>query len=200
MTQSERTRSRRPVTGGTAEQNLGELLRQLRTERNLSVRTLAGRTGFSPSFVSQVELNQASPSIASLERLAAALGVTLGEFFGDSADSASAITRAGKRRPLTSWWSRAQIEALTPARGGWPFETVMITIAARGSSGKRLHAHPGHQFAMVFEGTLQLTLGADIQTLRSGDAVNLEPQTPYRWENSGKTAARIVIVSSRLRR
>jgi transcriptional regulator with XRE-family HTH domain len=200
MTQPERARSRRPVAGGKAEQNLGDLLRQLRTERNLSVRTLAGRTGFSPSFVSQVELNQASPSIASLDRLATALGVTLAEFFGDPDDGAPAITRAGRRRPLTSWWSRAQIEALTPARGGWPFETVMIMIAAGGSSGKRLHAHPGHQFAIVFEGALQLTLATEVQTLRSGDAVNLNPQTLHRWENSGKTAARIIIVSSRLRR
>lgn len=200
MTPSERARTRRPVSTGKAEQNLGELLRQLRTERNLSVRTLAGRTGFSPSFVSQVELNQASPSIASLERLATALGVTLGEFFGDSGETAPAITRTGKRRPLTSWWSRAQIEALTPTRAGWPFETVMITIAVGGSSGPRLHAHPGHQFVIVFDGAVQLTLGTEIQTLRRGDAVNLEPRTPHRWENSGKAAARIAVVSSLLRR
>jgi len=161
------------------------------------VRTLAGHTGFSPSFVSQVELNQASPSIASLERLATALGVPLGEFFGDGAASAPPVTRAGRRRPLMSWWSRARTETLTPPTPGWPFETLMITIAAGGSSGKRPHAHPAHQFAMVFEGDVRLTLGTDVQILHRGDAVNVEPQTPHRWENPGKTPTRLVVVTSR---
>ena len=200
MSESERVGGRRPVPGGKSEQGLGEQLRQLRAERNLSVRTLAARTGFSPSFVSQVELNQASPSIASLERLAAALGVTLGEFFGDGNASAAAVTRSGKRRPLTSWWSRARIEALTPTRAGWPFAAVMITIAAGGSSGKRPHAHPVHQLVMVLEGDVRLTLGSDLQALRRGDAVSLEPHALHRWDNSGKVPVRLIVVSSRVTR
>ena len=46
-----------PAAG--AEQNLGEIVRRLRTARELSVRTLASRAGFSPSFISPVEHNQA---------------------------------------------------------------------------------------------------------------------------------------------
>lgn len=194
---SEMAGTRRAAVAGKAEQGLGELLRQLRSERNLSVRTLATRAGFSPSFISQVELNQASPSIASLERLAAALGVTLGGFFREPAASGPAITRAGKRRPLTSWWSRARIEPLTPMGVGQPFEAMMITIAAGGSSGKRPHAHPGHQFAIVFEGELRLTLGDEVQTLVRGDGVTFDAATAHRWENPGRRPARLVIVSSR---
>ena len=197
---SETASARRPLPLGKAEQGLGELLRQLRTERSLSVRTLATRAGFSPSFVSQVELNQASPSIASLERLAAALGVTLGDFFREPAGSGPAITRSGKRRPLTSWWSRARIEPLTPTGAGRPFEVMLITIAAGGSSGKRPHAHAGHQFAMVFDGDLRLTLGGEVQLLARGDGVTFDVGTPHRWENSGRKPARLVIVSSRFTR
>jgi len=197
---SETAGARRPPTAGKAEQGLGELLRQLRTERSFSVRTLATRAGFSPSFVSQVELNQASPSIASLERLAAVLGVTLGDFFREPAGGGPVITRSGKRRPLTSWWSRAQIEPLTPMGPGQPFEALMITLAAGGSSGKRPHTHPGHQFAIVFDGELRLTLGDEVQVLARGDGVTFEADTPHRWENPGKKRAQLVIVSSRLPR
>ncbi|MEX2224800.1 MAG: helix-turn-helix transcriptional regulator, partial [Candidatus Rokuibacteriota bacterium] len=80
-----------------AEQNLGEIVRRLRTAHGLSVRTLASRAGFSPSFISQVEHNQASPSIASLQRLADALGVSLGDFFRDPAGAARPVTRAARR-------------------------------------------------------------------------------------------------------
>jgi transcriptional regulator with XRE-family HTH domain len=194
MRRASETVSRRPA--GRTEQNLGELLRQLRTERTLSVRTLATRAGFSPSFVSQVELNQASPSIASLERLAAALGVTLGNFFREPAATGPTITRAGKRQPLTSWWSRARIEPLTPMGAGQPFEAMMVTIAAGGSSGKRPHAHPGHQFAIIFDGELHLTLGDEVQALARGDGVTFGTDTPHRWENRGGKPARLVLVSS----
>jgi transcriptional regulator with XRE-family HTH domain len=172
------------------------MLRQLRVERNLSVRTLATRAGFSPSFVSQVELNQASPSIASLERLAATLGVTLGNFFREPAATGPRITRAGKRQPLTSWWSRARIEPLTPMGPGQPFEAMLVTIAAGGASGKRPHAHPGHQFALVFDGEVHLTLGDEVQMLARGDGVTFRTDTPHRWENRSGKPARLVLVSS----
>ena len=65
-----------------AEQvQVGERVRSLRTALNMSVRSLASRAGFSPSFISQVENGLVSPSIASLERIASILDVTLAGFF-----------------------------------------------------------------------------------------------------------------------
>ena len=52
--------------------HVGDIVRRLRKSRHLSVRTLADKCGFSPSFISQVELRQASPSIASTERMSSA--------------------------------------------------------------------------------------------------------------------------------
>jgi quercetin dioxygenase-like cupin family protein len=75
---------------------------------------------------------------------------------------------------------------------------MLITIAAGGSSGKRPHAHPGHQFAIVFDGELRLTLGDEVQVLARGDGVTFDADTPHRWENSRRKPARLVIVSSRV--
>jgi len=185
------------MTGGRTEPNLGEVVRRLRSERSLSVRTLAARAGFSPSFISQVELNQASPSIGSLERIASALGVTLSDFFREPDVETTTVSRLDKRQRLTSWWSRARIEALGPLGTGRPFEAVMITIAAGGSSGKRPHAHDGHELAVVFEGRLKLMLGSEAHLLSRGDAITFSSTTPHLWENPGPKSARLVIVSSR---
>lgn len=177
--------------------NLGETVRQLRARRSMSVRTLARRADFSPSFISQVELNQASPSISSLERLAGALGVTLGEFFRRPDEPAPAVTRATRRRRLMSWWSRARIEALSPMDAGRRFETVMITIRSGGSSGKRSHPHDGDEFALVLEGGLTLTLGPEVHRLKKGDAVTFDATVPHLWQNPGKRLARLLIVAAR---
>jgi ribosome-binding protein aMBF1 (putative translation factor) len=53
------------MSASLTQQAVGEYVRRLRTGRSLSVRELAARTGFSPSFISQVENGQASPSISS---------------------------------------------------------------------------------------------------------------------------------------
>jgi len=62
-------------------ENVGKAVRELRVRQHLSLRNLAGQTGFSPSFLSQIENAQSSPSLASIEKITAALGVSLSEFF-----------------------------------------------------------------------------------------------------------------------
>lgn len=178
----------------TGEQRLGEIVRDLRSRQGLSLRTLATRAGFSPSFVSQLERGQASPSIASLERLAQALGVTLGEFFRPVATAR--VTRLGERAELTSAWSNAQIEALGPTGPGRVLESMMITLAPGGQSGGRPNSHGGDEFAFVFEGMVRLTLDAAVYDLARGDAATFPAEIPHRWENVGPEPARIVVVSA----
>jgi XRE family transcriptional regulator, regulator of sulfur utilization len=179
-----------------SETFLGPAVRQLREGQRLSLRALAERSGFSASFLSQVENGQASPSISSMERIAAALGVSLGEFF-QSARADSLITRAGGRPMLYSEWSRAQIEALGTRLNGQRLEPVLVTLEPGGSSGTKGYASTGEEFAMVQEGVVALTLGDAEQTLGAGDAVAILPGTLRRWRNPGEQPARILIVGTR---
>jgi len=181
----------------TAETNLGERIRSLRAEAGMSVRALASASEFSPSFISQVENGQASPSIASLERIAAALGVTLAGMFMRGEGEVAPVVLAGQRRELPSSWSRARIEALAPVRAGTPLESVMISIEPDGCSGAEPVSHPGEEFALCFDGEVTLTLDDCSQVLRRGDTVSFSSETPHRWENCGAAAVQIVIVSRR---
>ena len=179
---------------------LGEAVRKLRESMNMSVRTLASKSGFSPSFISQVENEQTSPSIASLERIAAALGVTLAQFFQSTELHAPAIIKGTKRRALTSGWSRARLELLGPVGVGSVLEPVMITIAPGGASIKAPVTNGSHQFAVVFDGEVNLTLEDKQERLERGDAVTIPPGTPHRWHNTTSEPTQILIVSAPLTR
>jgi transcriptional regulator with XRE-family HTH domain len=192
-------RGKRSESSASLEANVGEAVRRLRVASKLSVRTLAARSRFSPSFISQIELEQASPSLSSLDRLATALGVTLGEFFGSHNTAASAVTKANRRRRLTSWWSRARIEALSPMNAGRRFESLIVTLSPGGASGKRPHSQTGEDFGLVLRGTVRLTLGDAVHELAVGDAVTFNAATPHLWENAGRQKASLLIVSSRLK-
>jgi transcriptional regulator with XRE-family HTH domain len=178
--------------------HVGERLQQLRKGCGLSVRTLAARAGFSPSFISQMEHDQVSPSIASLERIAAVLGVTLGGFFTEAAFSPVAVVRVADRQELVSLWSRASIEALGPASGTGALEPMMITLEPGGRSGTRLHAALGEQFALVCEGEVTLTLADHTYALRQGDAVSITADTLHQWQNPGAGPARVLLVTARV--
>lgn len=180
----------------SADSQVGELLRDLREKRRLSVRTLAAKAGFSPSFISQVENGQASPSIASLEKIAATLDVTLVEFFQSGEARSSVVVRAEQRPRLESGWSKAGIESLGVDRAT-RLEPVLITLRAGGTSGKRAHTLPREQFAFVVGGEITLLLDGAEQVLTKGDAVTISPQKPFRWVNSSGEAAQLLVVSSR---
>jgi transcriptional regulator with XRE-family HTH domain len=176
------------------QQAVGDHVRRLRTRQGLSLRDLAARTAFSPSFISQVENGQASPSISSMERIAHALGVTLGEFFVAAAPArGSHVLRSSDRRMLQSGWSNATIESLHEA--GEALEAVMITLEAGGRSGKHPYGHATEEFAFVVEGEVSLTLGPEDHLLKAGDTATILPGELRLWRNASRLPARILLVS-----
>ena len=178
------------------QQAVGELVRRLREQRGLSLRALASATDFSPSFISQLENGQVSPSIGSMERIAATLGVTLGEFFAAlGSNEGGIVVRVADRVELPSVWSSATLEALSPMSRGRLVEPLLITLQPGGRSGKHPTAQPREEFAFVLEGQVELTLGPDAMTLNPGDSVTILRGELRRWSNNGTALARILVVA-----
>ena len=93
---------------------IGDHIRRLRVEHGLSVRAFAAQTGFSASFISQLENGQVTPSLGSLQKIAETLEVTLGEFFAATTGEAEddLVVHVAERRRLDSTWTDAHLEAL----------------------------------------------------------------------------------------
>jgi transcriptional regulator with XRE-family HTH domain len=176
---------------------LGEHIRRLRSDRHSSVRAFAAQTGFSPSFISQLENGQVSPSLGSLHKIAEALGVTLGEFFAaaETGDEAL-IVRPLDRRRMDSTWTDAHLEALGSMSQGRNLEPVLAIFGPGGKSGERPHAQSREEFAIVLKGQVTLTLAAEANTL-VGDAVTLPAHAPRLWENRTEEIDEILMVTSR---
>lgn len=182
--------------GQTPGRHVGALVRMWRIRSGVTVRALAKRSEFSASFISQVENGQASPSIASLEKVLAALGVTLSEFFASDEGRGPTlpIVRGDARPQIASGWSQAVLQTLRPKDGTYCLDPVMITLAAGGRSGSRPEAHAGEEFAFVSEGDVVFTLENQPHTLRKGDTVIVPSGTPHRWENVSDSPASILLV------
>jgi transcriptional regulator with XRE-family HTH domain len=188
------------VTRAVEPQVIGEHIRRLRRKRHVSVRSFAAQTGFSPSFISQLENGQVSPSLGSMHKIAEALDVTLGEFFAATAtEEESLVVRLSDRRRLDSTWTDAHLESLGPMGRTRRLEPVLAIFGPGGKSGKHLHSHPHEEFAFVVKGQVTLSFADEEHALEAGDAVTLPAHAPHRWENRTERIVEIVIVSSRAR-
>lgn len=179
---------------------IGEQIRRLRLEHRVSVRAFAAQTGFSPSFISQLENGQVTPSLGSLQKIAETLEVTLGDFFAATAGDVEEdlIVHASERRRLDSTWTDAHLEALGSMTRSRRLEPVLAVFGPGGKSGKHVHSHSREEFAFVLKGRVTLTLGDEESELRAGDAVTLPARAPHRWENRGKETVEVLMISSRL--
>ena len=179
---------------------IGEHIRRLRLKRHVSVRTLAAQTGFSPSFISQLENGLVSPSLGSLQKIAETLGVTLGDFFAGTASSAEEglVVRQPDRRRMDSTWTDAHIEALGPMARIRRLEPVIAIFGPGGQSGKHVHSQTREAFAFVLHGRVTLTLADERNELAAGDAVTIPAHSPHRWANESDEPVEILLISSRI--
>jgi len=130
-----------------------------------------------------------------MERIAGALGTTLGQFFQESAARESTIVKVGTHAGLNSEWSQAHIAYLSPQYAGRPFDAAMITLEPGGMSGKHARPAPNEEFAFIIEGEISLTLNDQDHTLGTGDAVTILATVPRRWNNISDKRAMVLIVS-----
>jgi transcriptional regulator with XRE-family HTH domain len=175
------------------EQTLGSSLRYLREQHGMSLRALAERVDFSASFLSQIENGQCSPSISSMEKIANALGVTLGQFFLSANQQVVNIVRASDRAHMALDWSRAEIASLGSLSNA--SRASMLIIKPGGLTGKHATPSISDEFAIVFEGKVVLKLTESEQVLERGDSVTIVAGTGRQWRNESDAIAEILVIS-----
>ena len=187
-------RRRKPLESRVLE--IGPKLKSARTKAGLSLRVLATRTGFSASFLSQVELGQASPSLGSLERIAEALGMRLASLFANPGEHSSPVIHRQGERAVRSGWSRATLRVLLTASPGQPASAMLVALDPGGQSGKSPRTSPGRAFAFCVSGSVALVTPGETFELSRGDSVCYEASTlASMWQNPGSKTAEILIVS-----
>lgn len=180
----------------TGAGRIGARVRELRRERGLSVRTLAGRTGFSPSFISQMEAEAVSPSIASLGKVAEELGVSLGQFFSSLESAPREVVRREERPEYESGWSKSKISLVADDAPGRKLSAVEVSVKPGGTSGRRAAFATQEAVVLLLSGKLVVGLEGREEELFEGDSVYVSEGTKLSWENPGSEEATFVMVAT----
>lgn len=147
---------------------IGERIRKQRNKLKLSLRELGARTDLTAGFLSQIENDQISPSLNSLQSIATALQVPMFYFLNDSRPSA--VVRATERRKLYFPDSKIGYDLLAPelSRQMMPLLIRMEPYARRVA---RPLAKPTEQWFFVLQGCLEITVGKDTYLLDRDDSI-----------------------------
>ena len=177
--------------------DIGTRLRAAREARKLTVRGLAQRTGFSPSFLSQVELGQCSPSLASLQKICVSLEIEMPELLRDPARAPTdRVVRKAQREAIRSEWSKASAESLWPHGHDDRFSAMLLTLDPGGRTGSLPGRGGAQGFVYCIRGKVVLTLGEERHELATGDTALLD-YSDASWENQGRSRCEVLVVSVR---
>lgn len=174
---------------------IGEKLKTLRESQKLSLRELGDKAGLSASFLSQLELGQVSPSIASLENIANVLNVHITYFFDDPNKTDSVVMRRDERRKIYSKGSKAIIQPLAHEIGKKKIEPFMLTLETGGEAGEHPYSsRHGEEFGIIIQGKVRFILDDNEYVLEEGDSVYFNSTKPHNWKNISKKEAIIILV------
>jgi transcriptional regulator with XRE-family HTH domain len=171
-----------------ADLQLGSRIRALRQGRRMTLRALSARAGVTESFLSQVEREVTSPSIASVQRIAHALDLSIAQLFAEEPSPGRVVRREARRRVATPGL-KAVDEFLTTNMAG-KLQVILSTIQPGGGTGEEPYTHDSdEEVVIVLEGVLDLWVGDEHYVLREGDAIAFQPRLPHWNVNEGAAPA-----------
>ncbi len=174
------------------EINLGKKIQEIRTERSLSIRKLAGQAGITPSMLSQIESGQVNPSINTLRAIAQVLETPLYLFFQSETES-EVIVRPETRRTIGSKAEPdVRYELLTPNTRG-NIEFCLMVIPPRQSSYRDIRSHEGEEVAYMLEGeSVELEMEGKTHLMTTGDSVRIPPRVRHAWHNHTNSQVKVI--------
>ena len=174
---------------------IGAQLKGLRLRRGLTQEELADRCELSKGFISQVERDQASPSIATLTDMLECLGSTLKEFFSDDGNEKTVYTRADMFVKEDEETLRGRITWLVPNAQKNSMEPILVELGEGGQT-QEMPPYEGEEFGYVLSGSILLHVGGKRFRVKTGESFCLHPAADHFIQNAGKRKAQFLWVSS----
>jgi len=173
------------------EINIGEKLRSLRQKNNLTQKELADRCELSKGFISQLESNQTSPSLSTLEDILTTLGSSFHEFFSDEQGDNPVCRKEDVF--IKEDDDGVTIHWLIPNAQKKDMEPILVTLDPGAKTETDL-PHMGEEFGHVLSGAVTLVLGEKSYRVRKGDSFSYKPNVQHYLHNTGKTPASVIWV------
>jgi len=173
---------------------VGRNLRELRSERGLSLEKLAQQSGVSRAMLGQIELGQSAPTINVLWKISRALEVTFSTLIRAREAAGTVVLRAETAKALTSKDGSFKSRALFPFDGPRRTEFYELTLAANAREDADAHAPGTIENLIVSRGAVSIHTPTATHTLSEGDAIVFEADVAHSYVNESPREAVMYLV------
>lgn len=176
--------------------HLGQTVMSYRKKSNMTIREFSEYSGISTSLISQIERNQANPSLSVLELISKALNVPLYTLFINDVDTDTLISRKKDRKQVYRQDNEHIVyDILTPDFMKAHIEVLMMYIKGNSKTTDSHYSHESkEELAVVMSGKINVELNSKIYELDEGDVVRIPPNMKHRFINDNKHEARVLFV------
>ena len=173
---------------------IGSKLKELRVLKGLTQEELADRAELSKGFISQLERDLTSPSIATLMDILQCLGTTIGDFFTETPDEQIVFGKQDYFEKIDTDLNN-EIKWIIPNAQKNMMEPIRLTLEPGGSTYLDV-PHEGEEFGYVLKGSIKIHVGKKVYGAKKGEAFYFTPHSEHYIEGSRTTGAVIIWVST----
>ncbi len=193
-----RKRKQRNVTISNGSQSapevdVGSRLRELRTERDLSLRALAEKSGLNINTLGLIENGKTSPSVSTLQQVALALEVPITAFFETNVPESNIAHVKTIQRSRVAF-EHGTLEDLGVGLKDRAVEPFVVRLEPFATSGHNPIVHTGYEFVFCLEGRIAYMIESQTYLLEPGDSLLFESHLPHRWQNVGEVPSQSLLV------
>jgi transcriptional regulator with XRE-family HTH domain len=174
----------------------GEIIREVREKRKITMKEVAEAAGLSESLISQIETNKVSPSLDSLLTIADILEIDPDYLFKDLKKSpAVTIVKASERKSLTQeGLAFHQLSSIADDSLDHAVEAYLLEIQPGFKKGSQDYGHIGRELGVILEGSGVFRYGKNDYKLDEGDTVSFSSDVPHVLTNTSDKLMRAVWV------
>ena len=170
---------------------LGAKLAMARAERGWSLAELARRAGISTASIHKIEKSGMTPTIATLMKVASALGTSVSFFIDEDVEVPAAIVvRGDERARLYTSKTGIALDNVSGRYGRYRLAGAEAVVEPHANSGPDPMRHPGEELIYLLEGSMCVTVDGKPIQLESGDSIHFRTDRPHTWENPTERPAR----------
>lgn len=175
--------------------DIGQRIRNLRVQKQLTQEELGERCDLSKGYISQLEHDQSSPSMETFFTILEVLGITPAEFFAPESPTTKLVYHPDEQTTYDDDALGYRIKWLVPASNENELEPVTITLAPHGHF-KPFEPSSAETFIMVQTGTLILRLGTHQYTASAGDTLYFHATKTHQVSNAGPDTCTFTLVTT----
>ena len=174
--------------------DIGNKIKRLRIEKQLTQEELANRCELSKGFISQVENDLTSPSIATLVDILEILGTNLPEFFNDFKNEKVTFSNEDMFETEDEELNY-KLKWLVPTSQKNAMEPIMLTLEGHGRYIEQ-EPHEGEEFGYVLSGSIILHIGDKKHKVKRGESFYFKPKSNHYISNPTKQTAKVIWIST----